>query len=234
MTDSGLDVATEPRQRWRLAFARGPVAPDRTGRIAVDEWVACLVSSGLRVAFQATDRSRPRLAIAAPLPANAAGCRELLDVWLIERIPRWQLREAVESHAPEGHRWVDAEEVWLGGPPLPGQVVAAEWHAAVQPAAGGASDRQRVRAAVDGLLAARTIERTRMKGGTVKRYDLRPLLAGLAVVATGPQLEFHVQTRFDPERGAGRPEEVIAAVSDAAGLALEVTALTRMRLILVR
>ena len=223
-------AAVEPRQRWRIAFERDPVAADRVGRTAIDEWQASLVGSGLPVAHPPSDPERVRLALAAPLPATAAGTRELVDVWLLDRIALWQLRERIAPALPADHRWVDAEDVWLGGPPLPGLVVAADWRVAV--AIQGASlDRGRLEGGAAAVLGATTLERTRVKGGTEKRYDLRPLLAGLAVAVDG-EPDLLVRTRFDPERGPGRPEEVVAAVADAVGIRLDVRTLTRTRLLL--
>ena len=85
--------------------------------------------------------------------------------------------------------------------------------------------------AARGLRHARTIERTRIKGGAARSYDLRPLVAAIGIEA-GPPLVVTARTRFDPERGAGRPEEVVAAVGDAADVPLEVVAMTRSRLLL--
>jgi hypothetical protein len=179
------------------------------------------------------DPARVRLAFAAPLGANATGCRELVDLWLLERVARWELREAIASRLPPDYRWVDAEDVWLGEAPLPGQVVAATWRVALGGAPTGPVDRDRLRRAIDETLAAPSIERVRSRGGTVRRYDLRPLLGGVELLP-GEPLQLLVRTRFDPERGAGRPEEVVAAIGDAAGVPLELDSLMRMGLVLAR
>ena len=39
-------------------------------------------------------------------------------------------------------------------------------------------------------------------------------------------------TRFDPELGSGRPEEVVAALGEVAGVELAVESMVRVRLIL--
>ena len=46
------------------------------------------------------------------------------------------------------------------------------------------------------------------------------------------ELSVVARTRFHPELGAGRPEEVVAALADAAGVALAIAAMTRSRLLL--
>jgi len=41
------------------------------------------------------------------------------------------------------------------------------------------------------------------------------------------------RTRFHPELGTGRPEEVLAALADAAGRPLEAATIVRERLLLI-
>ena len=63
-------------------------------------------------------------------------------------------------------------------------------------------------------------------------YDLRPLLIGLSV-EPGPPTIVRTRTRFHPELGTGRPEEVLAALAEAAGMPLEATTTVRERLLLI-
>jgi hypothetical protein len=136
---------------------------------------------------------------------------------------------------PGAHRWVDAEDVWLGAPALAAQVVAADWHIEI---AGAGLDRGRIDEAARRLIAARTLPRTRLKGATEKRYDLRPLLADIAIEpealrpVTDGSVILRLRTRIHPELGAGRPEEVIAALAESADVELGIVAMTRLRLLL--
>src|SRR4029079_15561766 len=123
-------------QRLRITVAREPVDADRVGRMALDAWQVCLQDSGLPIAGLEAPNGRARLAIAAPLPAMAGRVAELMDLWLLARLPTWQVREALASRLPEGYRWVGAEDVWLGEPPLPGQVAAAGWRLGLADRAG--------------------------------------------------------------------------------------------------
>jgi hypothetical protein len=61
-------------------------------------------------------------------------------------------------------------------------------------------------------------------------YDLRPLLIAIDV-RPGPAASVRVRTRFHPELGTGRPDEVLAALSEAAGVAVEPVSIVRERLI---
>jgi hypothetical protein len=231
----------EPRQRWRLTFSRDPVPADWVGRTVLDAWQTALVGSGLPVAtVDGSGEGRARIAFAAPLPAAARGESELADVWLMERRPLWALREALADHLPEAHHWIAAEDVWLGEPALAGRVVAADWRIEL---VGQELDRSRVAVAAEQMIAARSLPRTRVKASTEKRYDLRLLLDDVVVdmgdnetdsaaPASAGRVIVQVRTRFDPELGAGRPEEVVATLAESAGITLEIAALVRVRLVI--
>lgn len=225
----------EARQRWRITFARAPVAADQVGRVAIEAWQRSLAGSGLPIAGLDDAEPRPRMAIAAPLQAVARGEREMIEVWLLDRTPLWALREAIQPRLPERHAWVDAEDVWIGAPALAGQVAAADWRIELEGVPADPDGPRRILEAATRLDEARSIPRVRLKGTVEKVYDLRQLLASIGVDQPGgrgaPVLV--ARTRFDPELGSGRPDEVVAALAEASGLALGVRSMTRTRLVLV-
>ena len=90
-------------------------------------WTAALQAAGLPLAGADGARSRSRLSFGAPLPIGMVAERELIDVVLVERWPVWRVRDALQAHLPPGWRLVDLFDVWLAGPPLAGQVVAADY-----------------------------------------------------------------------------------------------------------
>jgi radical SAM-linked protein len=225
-SDAATEAPAIPRQRWRLVLARDAGAPGLAGRELIDAWEAALESSGLP-GCHPVGRTRARVAFGAPLPVGIALEHELADIVLTESLPRWQVREALGDRLPEGWRLLDVHDVWLGAPALAGQVAAADYRIDV-----GVADARAVAAAAEALLAARRLPRERVKGGTVVRYDLRPLLVDVAVIDAGPPVVVRTRTRFDPVLGTGRPEEVVAALGAEAGATLEVRSLVRERLIL--
>ena len=231
------NTAREAVQRWRLVLERGPLDAVSGQREQLAAWERALAESGLPLAGLDATPPRPRFAVAAPLSASIPGEAELVDVWLVERVPAWRVREALGPSMPPAHRLVEAYDVWPGAPALPGQVVASVYRAQarredVEPAA--------LAAACEGLLGAASIERERAKGGGTVRYDLRPFIEALAVEADRPAdgvgapgtVTLHMTLRHDPERGIGRPDEVLAAIADRMGAAPTVTALVRERLVL--
>lgn len=207
-------------------LARTSGAPEGSGRDQTEAWESALEASGLPT-FRPAGRARARVAFGAPLPAGIAAERELADIVLTSPEPVWRVREAMAGRLPAGWRLVDLYDVWLGAPALAGQVVAADYRIDLGDADGG-----RVAAAAVALLNAERLPRERLKGTSVVRYDLRPLLLDVRVADGGPPLLVHIRTVFHPELGTGRPAEVVAALGEVAGLALVVGSILRERLIL--
>jgi hypothetical protein len=156
---------------------------------------------------------------------------ELIDVVLTERWPVWRVRDALGPHVPVGWRVVDLQDVWLAGPPLAGRVAAADYRIAVA-STPGSPDADTLARGCAALLAAPRLERERAKGGGTVRYDLRPLLIDVRVADPGPPATVTARTRFHPELGTGRPEEVVGALAEAIGMAVPIQAIVRERLIL--
>ncbi len=226
MPDPLADVA-EPRQRWRLLVARGAGAPDATQRDLAAAWISAIEDAGLPLVSSESTRGRSRVSFAAPLPVGMAAERELIDVVLTERWPVWRVRDALDRRIPSGWRLVDVFDVWLAGPPLAGRVAAADYRIEL----GRQPDARELARAASELMSAPRIPRERRKGDGTVSYDLRPLLSTVSV-DVGPPPVVRTRTRFDPELGTGRPEEVIGALGDLLGVSLEVRAIVRERLLL--
>jgi radical SAM-linked protein len=218
----------EQRQRWRLVVARTAGGSGEAQRDVADRWVAALESAGLPVAWTEGTRSRPRVAFGAPLPIGMAANRDLIDVVLRERWPAWRVREALAGHVPASWRLVELHDVWLAGPPLAGRVLAADYEVVLS----GDPPVEPLRHAAAELLAASGLPRRRARGDDSVGYDLRPLLIDVTV-ERGPPNRVLTRTRFHPELGTGRPEEVVAALAERAGMALEIASVVRDRLILI-
>ena len=220
----------EPRQRWRLVVARAPGAPVETQRETADRWEAAFAAAGLPLARSGDARSRPRISFGAPLPVGIAAEGELIDIVLTERWPVWRLRAALAPAVPDGWQLVDAQDVWLAGPALAGQVAAADYRIALV-ADPDPGLRAHLGEACAVAIAARRLERQRTKGDALVTYDLRPLIVDLAVTdGSGPALR--LRARIHPELGTGRPEEVVAALGSIIGRELAIGSIVRERLLL--
>jgi radical SAM-linked protein len=194
-------------------------------RDVADAWLTALAAA-LPLPGPQGSRRRPALTFAAPLPVGVAAERELADLYLAERLPSWQVREAVSSAAPAGITVASIHDVWLLVPPLAASVIAADYRVVL--ASGCRPDA--IRGAAARLLAAPTLERRRPRGSESVVYDLRPLVAAIDIDDDQPVVR--IRTRFDRERGTGRPEEVLAALADALGEPLEARETVRERVLL--
>ena len=215
----------EPRQRWRVTFARDlpPGEEVPTGREYIGRWEDTVVAAGLPAVTVAS--GRPRIALGAPLPSGCSAEGELLEIWLTELRPAWIVREELERALPGGHRLVGLDNVWIGAPALSGQVAAADYVVTLVAAGHDPAD---IAAAAERLLEADRLPRARQKGGETRIYDLRPLI--LRLEGRGHALE--MRTRIHPELGTGRPDEVVAAVADELGAPLVIERIVRTRLLL--
>ncbi len=220
-----------PLQRWRLIVARSGDAPDLAQRELAAAWVDMLEAAGLR------DRmapEQPKLAFAAPIQAGLTADREIVDLFLPERRAAADVRTRIAAHLPSGYSLVDLHDVWLGEPALPGLVVAGDYRVEVGVAAAGASEATTglprsgvLRSAVAMLLAATTVERPNPRSSKPRDGDLRRLVDDVAVLSEG---ELWMRLRFDPALGTGRPEEVVAALGQFAGVPLSTVRRHRERL----
>lgn len=227
---TGTSVGREPVQRWRLVVRRAALAAEATQREQLTAWEDALAATGLPVAGLDAARAKPRFSMAAPLAAGIPGEGELVDLWLVERLPIWRVREAVAASLPRDHALVDLYDVWLGEAPLPGRVAASVYRVVL----GSRVDPVRFAAAAASLIAADALPRDRRKGDGTVRYDLRPFLLGLQVEpGPGAASTVRMTLRHDPERGVGRPDEALAALAEVLGDGPLVTAaVVRERLLL--
>ncbi len=219
----------EARQRWRFVVARDPGAPPLAQRELAEAWEAAIDGAGLPVAWTEGARPRLRISFGAPLPVQMTAEGELIDLVLTERWPAWRVRESLQGRLPAGWRLIELADVWLGGPPLAGQVAAADYRMTL----GASPEPGALAAAAAALLAARRIDRHRAKGTESVPYDLRPLILDVRLTTPGPPPIVVTRTRFHPVLGTGRPEEVVAAMGERVGLDLEVTSIVRERLLLL-
>ncbi len=219
---------SEHRQRWRLVMRRGEAARDLVHREVVQQWEAAIAAAGLP-GTRPSDPVRPRLAFAAQVPARMLAERELVDLFLPDRLTLFELRSRLEPVLPPGFELVDLYDVWVGEPATPGRVVATDYRVSLL-----GPSRSAIAAAVAGILAADRVERGARKATKVGG-DLRPFILGLRVVAwtgSGPGPgggQVWLRLRHHQELGSGRPEEVVEALESRLGVPLEVSEIVRER-----
>ena len=208
-------------------LARDAIPPDAAQREHQGAWESALVASGLPLAGLDLPKPRPRFALAAPLAATIAGEAELLDLWLVQRLPAWQVRETLATGTPPPFRLLEAFDVWLGEPALPGRVVASIYRAWFR---AGSVDAAALRDAAVTMLRATTLPRERRKGDAVVAYDLRPsstprgVRRGRAGRRSGRPDDAPPRPgegRRAPGRGVGRDRGWLRTALEPAGLVRE-------------
>lgn len=207
-------------QRWRIVFRRVAGSDAVAQRDVTEAWQAGLEASGL------PDR---RLVIGAPLPAGMTAERELADLWLSSRLSVADVRPAVAGSLPPGLELVDLYDVWVGEPALPGRVIASDYRICL----GADVDQDVLESGARTLMASSSLPRERVKGERRIAYDLRPLVGRIGPFAARDGAT-HVDVRVLhlTDQGVGRPEEVVAALADAAGRPLTIASIVRTAVVL--
>ena len=195
-------------QRLRIRFSRSDEVKYITHLDLMRLWERALRRATVEVAYSEGFTPHAQLSLAAPLAVGVTSGGELIDVFLATRLTPLEFMREVGRQLPAGIELLDVQEVGLRGPSLQSELRAAEYEASL-PASLPEED---ARAAVERFLAAASLPWEQMREKEVRRYDIRALVQemwlerpsnGFPVVA--------MRLRAD-SGGAGRPEQVIAAM----------------------
>jgi radical SAM-linked protein len=195
-------------QRLRSRFSRGDEVKFITHLDLMRLWERALRRAQVEVAYSEGFTPHAQLSLAAPLAVGVTSVGELIDVYLATRLTPLEFMRDVGRQLPGGIELLDVQEVGLRGPSLQSELRAAEYEASL-PASVGEDDAH---AAVERFLAAESLPWEQLRDKEVRRYDIRALVQemwlerpnnGSPVVA--------MRLRAD-SGGAGRPEQVIAAM----------------------
>jgi radical SAM-linked protein len=230
MTDGSNGQA---RQRWQLLFARREPALRMRQPELIEEFERIFREADLPLAYTAAKRPRPRLKLAANVPAGVELRGEVLDAYFNELVPADRIRAAGELLA-DGLELIDAREVWHGFPSAASQLRAAEYEVTVRGKGELTSDG--LRGAVVRLLSAPRLIGARRRGESERRSDagardLRPHIEDVEVLDVDEaeqSARLRMVLRIDAS-GAGRPEDVV----DALDLPLTLVSAVRVRLLFV-
>jgi len=205
-----------PRQRWQILFSRTEPALRLRQQDILAEFQRVLTEAELPVSRTAAARPRPRLRLAASVPAYMELRGDILEVWFDELVPQDRVLAAGAS-LTDGLAIVDAREVWHGFPSAASQVRGGDYEVEVGTPEGVTADD--LRAAVVRLLAATSLPGQRRRGESERRSDaaerdLRPYVEDLEVLDVSEasrRARLRMQLRLDPS-GAGRPRDVVEAL----------------------
>ena len=215
-------MTDQPAQRLRLVFRKEAEVKYISHLDLMRAWERALRRAAVPLAYSQGFNPRPRLFFAAALPVGFTGRAEMLDVLLEQRMGLHDFAARLRAQLPVGLWLENVNEVPMALPPLPGQVLAAQYEVLVETE--GTADEIKTRLA--GLLAMGSLPRYRQRPGQERAYDLRPLIQELWFVGWRANLAaIGMRLQADPQ-GTGRPDEVMAAL----GLADAVRGTERLQL----
>lgn len=183
-------------------------------------WERAARRAGLDLAYTNAFHPQARIQLASPLPLGFSSRCEVVDILLNQDTDLSELAARLQQAMPAGIRLLHCEEVEPSAPAPQAEVTAAEYEVTLA----GACSIVNLHTGIEQLLASSSLPRER-RG---KRYDLRPLIEELHLVANEGRPEATLRMRLTAREGAtGRPEEVL----DALGIPAENTQVERTRLI---
>jgi radical SAM-linked protein len=199
-------------QRLRITFSRGPQVKFVSHLDITRMWERAFRRAALPLAYTQGFSPHPKLAIAAPLAMSVTADAELLDVELDRRMDLEYALKCIRMQLPPGFDVHEVEEVPAQWRALQTAVRFSEYTVTLATDLPLAELQQRL----DGLLAAETLPRERMRDREVRRYDLRPLIDRVWVQSHGcGQVVLGMRLQTD-QSATGRPDEVLAALDLAA------------------
>ncbi len=210
-----------PVERLRLTFAVSDGASYVPHLDLTRAWVRALRRLGAPLAYSLGFNPHPRISLAAPLPVGFAAERELLDVLFEAPVDASDLAARLRTELPRGLTLCGVEPVPLQAPPLPSQVVAADYVICFHEPPPDLAPR------VERLLAEATLPFARSRAGKQVSFDLRPRILAAEVRQRDGQPVLYLRLAHGPS-GAARPDDVLTML----GLALESARITRTQLVL--
>lgn len=196
-------------QRLRVTFRRGEELKYITHLDLMRTWERVLRRAEIPLAYSEGFTPHPQLSFAAALPVGVVGEREVVDVFLSERVSPAAFMKAAAAQAPPGLEILSVEEVGLGLPSLQSEMRWAEYE--VEMPSDGRTPEE-AREAIERFLAAESIPWEHQREKQTKRYDIRAVVQDLRLLDSPPgRIRLWMRLRHDQEV-AGRAEQVAAAL----------------------
>jgi radical SAM-linked protein len=204
---------TDPNQlddkyRLRLTFAKKEQIKYIAHLDLALAWERALRRARIPLAHSQGFNPRPKMQVASSLPLGTTGQAEIIDIIVTEPISVEDALARIRPALPVGIALHAVEAVPLKAPTLQQLVRQAEYRVLVETELSEAELRERVAA----LLAAKEIIQSRQRRKKEEKFDLRPLLHELDLIAVSQgQAELHM-TLTAGQFGNLRPEAVLKAL----------------------
>ena len=193
-------------QRLRVTFRRGDELKYITHLDMMRFWERALRRAGLPVAYSEGFTPHPQISLATPLAVGTTSDAELMDVYLAEHVPPKRFLADLSPQLPPGVSVVGAEEVGMSLPAVQADVRFAEYEVDVE----GVPEED-ARAKADEFLAKASVPWEHKRENETRSYDIRALVEAIDVAPHDGGTRLTMRLRND-NAGAGRPEQVVAAI----------------------
>jgi radical SAM-linked protein len=206
--------------RLRIRFKRGEEIKYISHLDLIRVWQRAFRRAGVMLAYSEGFNPHPRLSLAAPLALGVTGEAELMDVYTVQSVSNHAFAALVSPQLPSGLEIVQVFPVPLEAPMLQAQMRFAEYEVRVS-----APDIEKLKHAIDSLMASESLPWQHQRDTGIKSYDLRKLIGGLWLVGESNGIvTLSMKLRCDIS-GAGRPEQVAKALGLGTPLAIHRTKL---------
>ena len=197
--------------RLRVRFSRGEEIKYISHLDIIRLWERVFRRSQVPLAYSEGFSPHPRLSLAAPLPLEVTSEAELMDVFISRRVsPHW-FTDVVTGQLPSGIQILGAYDIALSMPSLQSQVRFIEYRVEVETEKGPKD----IESAVSSLLSVENLPWHHQRDTGWRNYDLRALIDDLWLIDWHhPVATIGMRLRCD-NTGAGRPEQVAAALGFA-------------------
>lgn len=215
-----MNTPSPPVQRLRLTYSKTGDARYIGHLDLARFWERVFRRVDLPLAYSHGFHPQPRIQFASALPVGVTGEREMLDVWLTQRIEADAWSEPIARNLPPGFAILDLREVDLQLPAMQASLRQAIYRVCWQEI-----NQEELTVRVKELLARNEIPRSRFKKPH-KTYDLRPRILAIDLLPETPGC-----VRMTLQAGSQNNARV-SEVIDAMGLSETPHKITRERLIL--
>ncbi len=171
-------------------------------------WQRALRRAGIALAYSEGFNPHPRISLAAPLALGVTSDAELMDIVVTDWISPHVFTTTVNRQLPPGIEVLQVYPLVVTMPSLQSQVRFAEYFVEVA----AAQSRPEIEKAITSLMALDNLPWEHSRDTGPHRYDLRALIARIWIAASGKgSCTLGMTLRCD-NAGAGRPEQVAAAL----------------------
>lgn len=192
--------------RFRITYARGEASAHLDQQQTARAWEAALKASGLPI--EVVGPGRPRLAVAAPLPAGYTSEADIVEVHFSSPLEAGDLARELSKHVPESFAIRHVAETSPAERPVQAEVLWSEYEVELR----DRTSRPDLERSIEELMSRSEVILEETRRGRARRVDLRAGIAEVVLLeeSEGPTTLL-MRLRAGPAPNV-RPEQVLQAL----------------------